>query len=122
MPRKSDVTAVARIFESEHESAEAAASAAIEALDAARRDRMGYAVAVNGRPLPHVYTGFENREDCKRWCNRVGLDVAALDVWVIPVWSRDVVLARHQVMTEEIEAKNRPQVMAPRRKSVKRAA
>lgn len=104
-----DVRAVAAILQQpEWETPEDAAKAVIEALDTARRDRMTYAVAVNGRPLPHVYTGFENREECKRWAKRVGLDVAGLDVWVIPVWSKDAVLPRHQVMTEELKKKQEP--------------
>lgn len=108
-----DVRAVAAILQNpEWESPEAAAKAVIEALDAARRDRMTYAVAVNGRPLPHIYIGFENREECKRWVKRVGLDVAALDVWVVPVWSKDAVLPRHQRMTEELEAKKQKELDA----------
>lgn len=109
MPTPADVRAVAAVLESpEWESPEDAARAVIEALDERRRDRMGYAVAVNGRPLPHLYIGFENREECKRWAKRVGLDVAALDVWVVPVWSRDVVLPRHQKMTEELKTRQEP--------------
>jgi len=109
MPTPADVRAVAKILEEgEFSSPEDAARAAIEALDERRRDRMGYAVAVNGRPLPHVYIGFENREECKRWAKRTGLDVAALDVWVLPVWSRDAVLPRHQKMTEELAEKQQP--------------
>lgn len=116
-----DVKAVAAILQQpEWASPEDAAKAVIEALDAARRDRMTYAVAINGRPLPHLYVGFENREEAKRWCNRTGLDVAALDVWVIPVWSKDAVLPRHQKMTEELSKKQEPGPPTPGRR--KRAA
>lgn len=108
MPRKSDVTAVAKIFDQEHESAEAAATAAIEALDAARRDRLGYAVAVQGLPVAYLYHGFENREEAIRWCKRVGLDVVGLSVGVVPVFNKDAVLERHRVMTEELSKKQDP--------------
>lgn len=108
-----DVRAVAAILQNpEWDSPEVAAKAVIEALDAARRDRQTYAVAINGRPLPHIYTGFENREECKRWAKRTGLDVAALDVWVVPVWSKDAVLPRHQRMTAELEAKKQKELDA----------
>ena len=123
MPTPADIRAVAKVLEEgEFSSPEDAARAAIEALDERRRDRMGYAVAVNGRPLPHVYIGFENREECKRWAKRTGLDVAALDVWVIPVWSRDAVLPRHQKMTEELAEKNKPEDPTPARKRGARKA
>ena len=108
MPRKSDVTAVARIFEADHESAEAAAIAAIEALDAARRDRLGYAVAVQGLPVAYVYHGFENREEAIRWLKRSGIDVVRLSVGVIPVFNKDSVLPRHLKMTEELAVKQDP--------------
>lgn len=108
MPRKSDVAAVAKIFEDEHESAEAAAEAAIEALDRARRDRLTYAVAVQGLPVAYLYYGFENRQEAVQWSKRVALDVAGLSVGVIPVYSKDAVLDRHRVMTEKLEEANKP--------------
>lgn len=108
MPRKSDVTAVARIFEDSHESAEAAATAAIEALDAARRERMTFAVAVQGLPVATVYIGFETRQEAVNWCKRVALNVAGLSVGVIPVVNRDQVLERHKLMTAELAKKQEP--------------
>jgi hypothetical protein len=120
MPRKSDVTAVAKIFEADHESAEAAATAAIEALDAARRDRLGYAIAVQGTPVAYLYHGFENRQEAVNWCKRVGLDVVGLSVGVIPVYNRDAVLERHKTQTEELSKKQDPGHPTPGRR--KRAA
>lgn len=108
MPRKSDVTAVARIFEQDHESAEAAATAAIEALDAARRDRLGYAVAVQGLPTAYLYHGFENRQEGLNWVKRVGLDVVGLSVGIVPMYNKDSVLERHRVQTEELAKKQDP--------------
>lgn len=102
------MTAVARIFESEHESAEAAATAAIEALDAARRDRLTFAVAVQGLPVATVYYGFENRLEASRWAKRVALDVSGLSVGVVPVYNKDHVFDRHQVMTDELAKKQAP--------------
>lgn len=106
--RKSDVTAVARIFEADHESAEAAATAAILALDSARRDRLGYAVAVQGLPVAYVYHGFETRQEAVNWCKRVGLDVVGLSVGVVPVYNKDAVLDRHRVQTGELAVKQDP--------------
>lgn len=108
MPRKSDVTAVARIFESDHESAEAAAAAAIEALDAARRDRMTFAVAVQGLPVAIVYYGWETRQEAVNWCKRTGIDVAGLSVGVIPVYDKDAVFDRHLTMTAELKKRQDP--------------
>lgn len=108
MPRKSDITAVAAIFEQDHESAEAAALAAIEALDAARRERLTFAVAVQGLPVAVTYYGFENRLEASRWAKRVALDVSGLSVGVVPVYDKDHVLDRHRVMTEELAKKQAP--------------
>ena len=116
MARPSDVKAVAKIFDQEHESAEAAATAAIEALDLARRDRLTYGVAVQGLPVAYLYYGFENREEAIRWSKRVALDVAGLSVGVIPVYNKDVVLDRHRVMTENLEEANKPAPVTKRRK------
>jgi hypothetical protein len=121
LPRKSDVTAVARIFEQDHESAEAAATAAIEALDAARRDRLTFAVAVQGLPVAIVYHGFETRQEAVNWCKRTAIDVAGLSVGVIPVYNKDAVLERHKVASEELAAKNKPEPV-PAWKPRKRAA
>jgi hypothetical protein len=120
MPRKSDVTAVAKIFESEHDSAEAAATAAIEALDAIRRERLTYGVAVQGTPVAIVYMGFENREEAVRWCKRTGIDVAGLSVGVIPVYNKDHVFERHKAQTAELAKKQEPGAPTPGRR--KRAA
>lgn len=108
MPRKSDITAVARIFEQDHESAEAAATAAIEALDKARRDRLTFAVAVQGLPVAVTYYGFETRQEAVNWCKRTGIDVAGLSVGVIPVYDKDAVFSRHLMMTEELAKKQQP--------------
>ena len=107
MPTKADTKAVAAIFENggDFDSSEAAAKAAIEALDARRRDRLTYAVVVNARPVPVIYNGFENREEGIRWAKRVGLDVADLDVWVLPMLNRDVVLDRHLKQDDEVAEK-----------------
>jgi hypothetical protein len=107
VPRKSDITAVARIFEEEHESAEAAAVAAISALDKARRERMTFGVAIQGLPVATVYYGFESRQEAVNWCKRSGIDVAGLSVGVIPVYDKDLVFSRHLKMTEEINEKNK---------------
>lgn len=109
MPTKADIRAVAEILESpDWETPEAAAAAAIEALDARRRDRMTYGVAIQGLPVATVYYGFENREEGIRWCKRIGLDVVGLSVGVIPVFSKDKPLEQHLRMTKEIQAKNQP--------------
>lgn len=108
MPRKSDVTAVAKALELEHDSAEAAALAAIEALDAARRERLTFGVAVQGLPVATLYYGFESRQEAVNWCKRTGIDVAGLSVGVIPVFNKDQVLERHRLMTEELSKRQQP--------------
>ncbi len=109
MPRKSDITAVAKILQDpDFESPEEAAVAVIEALDAARRDRLGYAVAVQGLPVAYVYHGFENREEAIRWLKRSGIDVVGLSVGVIPVFNKDHPLERHRLMTEDLRKKQDP--------------
>lgn len=119
MPRKSDITAVAAIFQQDHESAEAAATAAIEALDAARRERMTFGLAVQGLPVATVYMGFETRQEAVNWCKRVALNVAGLSVGVIPVYNKDQVLERHRLQTEELKKKQEPgPPVAGRRKRV----
>lgn len=108
MPRKSDITAVAKIFEQDHESAEDAAVAAIEALDQIRRERLTFAVAVQGLPVATVYCGFETRQEAVNWCKRTGIDVAGLSVGVIPVYNKDHVFERHKVQTAELAVKQDP--------------
>jgi hypothetical protein len=108
MPRKSDITAVAKIFEEEHDSAEAAALAAIEALDKARRERMTYGVAVQGLPVATLYYGFETRQEAVNWAKRVAIDVAGLSVGIVPVFSKDSVLERHLKHTTELKKKQGP--------------
>lgn len=116
MPRKSDITAVAKIFEQDHESAEAAATAAIEALDKARRERLTFAVAVQGLPVAVTYYGFETRQEAVNWCKRTGIDVVGLSVGVIPVYDKDHVFARHKLMTEELKKKQEPGAPTPGRR------
>jgi hypothetical protein len=108
MPRKSDIKAVAAIFEQDHDSAEAAAVAAIEALDKARRERMTFGVAVQGLPVATVYYGWETRQEAVNWCKRVGIDVAGLSVGVIPVYDKDAVFDRHKKLTAELATKQEP--------------
>lgn len=120
MPRKSDITAVAKVLEQEHESAEDAAAAVIEALDKARRERMTFGVAVQGLPVATLYYGFESRQEGVNWCKRVGLSVSELSVGIVPVYSKDRPLDRHLQMTEEMRKKQQPDPPTPGRR--KRAA
>lgn len=122
MPRKADITAVAAIFEQDHESAEAAALAAIEALDAARRERLTFAVAVQGLPVAVTYYGFESRQEAVNWCKRVALDIAGLSVGIIPAYNKDVVLERHRVASEELRKKNTPEPVVKRPRVKKKPA
>lgn len=116
MPRKADVLAVVKLLESPAEDVEELAEAVISALDDARRDRTRFALAVQGLPVAYLYGDFENREEAIRWAKRVGLDVAGLSVGVLPLFSRDAVLARHQKMTDDLAAKDaKPQASKGRR-------
>lgn len=116
------MTAVAKIFENggDFESSEEAATAAIEALDKARRDRLTYGVAVQGLPVATVYVGFENREEAVRWCKRTGLDVAGLPVGIVPLWDKDHVLDRH--VKQDSELAGQPAAPKPKRSPRKKAA
>lgn len=116
MPRKSDVTAVVNALEQEYESVIAAALAAIEALDAARRERLTFGVAVQGLPVAVTYYGFESRQEAVNWCKRTGIDVAGLSVGVIPVYSKDAVFSRHLMMAEELKKRNEPPAPTPGRR------
>lgn len=120
MPRKSDVTAVAKILQEDHESAEAAALAVIEALDTARRDRPRWGLAVQGLPVAYVYGDHETRQEAVNWAKRVGLDAVGLSLGVIPIYNKDHVLERHLKMTEELKLKQEPGPPTPGRR--KRAA
>lgn len=119
MPRKSDVTAVMKLLEEPAEDAEELAERIIEAMDVARRDRTRFALAVQGLPVAYLYGDFENREEAIRWGKRVGLDVAGLSVGVVPLFNRDMVLARHEKMTDELAAKNKPEPASKGRRSKK---
>lgn len=105
MPRKSDITAVAKILQEEHESAEDAAVAVIECWERLRRERLRYGLAVQGLPVAYVYGDFENRQEAVNWAKRSGLDVVGLSVGVIPIRDKDFVLERHQKMTDEVKKK-----------------
>lgn len=116
MPRKSDITKVAAVLQQEHESAEDAAVAVIEALDKARRERMTFGVAVQGLPVATLYYGFESRQEGVNWCKRVGIDVSGLSVGVIPVYDKDAVFSRHLMMTEELKKRMEPPAPTPGRR------
>jgi hypothetical protein len=110
MPTPSEVKAVVALLKSaDFETPEDGARAVIAKLDALRRDKMRYAVAVQGLPTAYLYGDFENRQEAVNWAKRVALDVSGLSVGVLPLYSRDAVLARHQKMTDEIVKKNTPE-------------
>ena len=116
-----DVKAIAKLLkEGEFGGPEEAARAVLAAYDARREGRMGFAVVVNARPVPFIYIGHENREEAIRWCKRVGLDVAGLDVWVIPVLPKDRVLDRHLKQDDELAEKNGGQPATSKKRSPKR--
>jgi len=116
VPRKADVTAVAAIFEQDHDSPESAALAAITALDEARRSRLGYAVAIQGLPVAYLYHGFETRQEAINWLKATAVDVAGLSVGIVPVFNKDEVLSRHQAQTEELRKKQEPGHPTPGRR------
>jgi len=116
MPRKSDITAVAKIFEQDHESAEAAALAAIEALDKIRRERPRWGLAVQGLPVAYIYGDHETRQEAVNWAKRAGLDAVGLSLGVVPIFNKDQVLERHKVMTEELRKKSEPDPPTPGRR------
>lgn len=116
MPRKSDITKVAAVLQQEHESAEDAAAAVIAAWEKLRRERLQFAVAVQGLPVAVTYYGFESRQEAVNWAKRTGIDAAGLSVGVIPVYDKDAVFSRHLMMTEELKKKLEPPAPTPGRR------
>lgn len=115
-PLKAELTAVVAALQDDHDSVEAAAAAAIAALDEARIDRTTYAVAVQGTPVAFIYQPFGNRQEALAWVKKYGLaGVDGLTVGVVPVFSKDRIPKRHTAAWEDLQARIKAAEEPPRR-------